>query len=195
MLFVPHSSSYISNVIVACVVNIVLAVAGTILNSFVLFKTVFFRHNSPLFNRYWSSNSCPSFVRVKIFDNVGFAKMSVHCGLCHSIIIILKDFRMFSFRYQHWKIFRNNSSIFASNLFHQAKVCFNLSLFLVPCRSLHSMLYLFYVFGSSYSNYSLYHGFHILVHVCTVAIYVVARNKVYSNSDQESRRNFMAFLR
>ena len=31
------SSSYISNAIATCVVNIVLAVAGTILNSFVLF--------------------------------------------------------------------------------------------------------------------------------------------------------------
>ena len=31
------SSSYISNAIIACVVNIVLAVAGTILNSFVLY--------------------------------------------------------------------------------------------------------------------------------------------------------------
>ena len=85
------SSSYISNAIAASVVNIVLAVAGIILNSFVLFifwkspklrsKTVFFCHHASLFNRSWSWNSCQSFVRVKIYHSVGFAEMSVHCGL------------------------------------------------------------------------------------------------------------------
>ena len=82
------SSSYISNAIAASVVNIVLAVAGTILNSFVLF--IFWKSSklrsklssfAIMFNRSWSWNSCPSFVCVKIYHNVGFAEMSVHCGL------------------------------------------------------------------------------------------------------------------
>ena len=63
------------------------------------------------------------------------------------------------------KFFHNNSPIFASNSFHQAKVCVNLGLFLGLCHIHHSMSCLFYVCGRGYVSYSLYHSFHIFVHV------------------------------
>ena len=65
----------------------------------------------------------------------------------------------------YFYIFRNNSTISASNSFHQAKACVNVGLFLVPWHSLESMLRFFYVFGSTYPSYTLYRSFHIFVHV------------------------------
>ena len=74
-----------------------------------------------------------------------------------------------------------------------------MGLFLVPCPSHLSMSFLFYFFGSSCPILTLC----IIVFTSLftyVAIYVVARKKmkrndVHSNSDQNSNRNFMAFLR
>ena len=90
-------SSYIGNNIATVVVNIVtyfLEVSETAL------KTVSFLHHASLFNRFWSGNSCPSFVRVKnYYYNVGFIEMYIHCDLCHSNIIILRDFGMDYFYY------------------------------------------------------------------------------------------------
>ena len=74
-----------------------------------------------------------------------------------------------------------------------------MGLFLVPCPSHLSMSFLFYFFGSSCPILTLC----IIVFTSLftyVAIYVVARKKmkrndVHSNSDLESYRKFMAFLR
>ena len=78
------SSSYISNAIAAVVVNIVLAVAETILNSFVLFsfwKSPKLRSKLSSFAIMLLCSIDLGVVRVKIYHNVAFAEMSVHCGL------------------------------------------------------------------------------------------------------------------
>ena len=74
-------------------------------------------------------------------------------------------YNLYFIAYNLFYLVRNNSPIFASNSFHQAKVFVNLGIFLVPCHSLERLLRLFYVFCSTYLNYPLYRSFHIFVHV------------------------------
>ena len=116
--------------------------------------------------------------------------MSVQCGLYSSNILLLWDFGMYSFDYQHWEIFRNNSPIFVSNSSHQAKVCVYLGLFLVLSRSLSSMPCLFSVCDTGYPSCSRYHSyFNILVHVRCNIQYVVARKKM-----KKQKLTFWSFL-
>ena len=131
-------------------VNIVLAVAGTILNSFVLF--IFWK--SPKLRSKLSSFAImllcsidlgvgtvvhPLFALKSITTMLGSPKCLYimayliatlfFSGISGSTLLIINIERYFAII----------SPIFASNSFHQAKVCVNLGLFLVPCRSLDSM--------------------------------------------------------
>ena len=90
------SSSYIGSSIAAVVVNIVLAVAGTILNSFVLF--IFWK--SPKLRSKLSSFAIMLLCSIDLGVvtvvnplfalNVGFAEMFVDCGLYHNNILLIK---------------------------------------------------------------------------------------------------------
>ena len=203
------SSSYISNAIAASVVNIVLAVAETILNSLVLF--IFWK--SPKLRSKLSSFAimllCSIDLGVGTFVHPLFALKSItmldspKClyivaynvtilffsgsSGCTLFIINIERYFAIIHPFLHRIHFTKRRFVltwvffwFLVIVWVVCRVYFTFLIVLIP------VILCIIVFTSLFTY---------------VAIYVVARkkmlkrNKVHSNSDEESRRNFMAFLR
>ena len=211
--FVVHlpSSSYISSAIAAVVVNIVLAIGGTILNSFVLF--IFWK--SPKLRSKLSSFAimllCSIDLGVGTVVNPLFALKSITMlDSPKCLYIVAYNIAIFFF-----------SGISACTLFiinieryfaiihpflhriHFTKRRFVLTwvffwffiIFIIVC-------YVYFTFVAKVISVTILCIIVFISLFTYVAIYVVARKtmfkrnaEVHSNSDQESRRNFMAFLR
>ena len=205
------SSSYISNAIAASVVNIVLAVAGTILNSFVLFI-------------FWKSRK----LRSKLSSFTIMLLCSIDLGVITVIhpLFALKSITMLDSP----KCLYVMASIIAILFFSGISAC---TLLIINIERyfaiIHPFLHRIHFTKRRFVLTWVFFGFLVIVWiVCSVyftfvaevigsvtvcmivifsslftyvAIYVVARkkilkrNEVHSNSDQETRRNFMAFLR
>ena len=204
------SSSYIRNAIAAVVVNIVLAIAGTVLNSFVLY--IFWRSRklrsklssfaimllcsidlgvgtvvNPLFALKASSTilGSPKCLYFAAY-NIAILLFSGISG-CTIFIINIERYFAIIHPFLHRIHFTKRRFVltwvffwFLVIVWVVCRVYFTFLIVLIP------VILCIIVFTSLFTY---------------VAIYVVARkkmlkrNEVHSNSDQESRRNFMVFLR
>ena len=203
------SSSYISNAIAANVVNIVLAIAGTILNSCVLFI-------------FWKSPKLRS--KLSSFTIMLLCSIDLGVGTVVNPLFALESITMLSSSKCLYIVAYNIAMSFFSGI----SVC---TLFIINIERyfaiIHPFLHRIHFTKRRFVLTWVFFWFLIIVWiVCCVyftflvvvipvilgiivftslytyvAIYVVARkkmlkrNEVHSNSDQESCRNFMAFLR
>ena len=204
------SSSYISNAIAASVVNIVLAVAGTILNSFVLFI-------------FWKSPKLRS--KLSSFAIMLLCSIDLGVGTFVHPLFALKSITMLDSPKCLYIVAYSIAILFFSGISACTLFIINIErYFAIIHPFLHRIHFtkrrfvltwvFFWFFNVVWIVCFVYFPFlaKILIPVTLciivftslftyVAIYVVARkkmlkrNKVHSNSDQESRRNFMAFLR
>ena len=203
------SSSYISSAIAAVVVNIVLAIAGTILNSFVLF--IFWK--SPKLRSKLSSFAimllCSIDLGVGTFVHPLFALKSItmlDSPKCLYIMAYIIAIFFFSWISACTLSIINIERYFAIIHPFLHRIHFTKRRFLLTW-----VFFLF--FAISIIACRVYFTFVaevITVTLCIIviftslftyiAIFVVARkrmlniNEVHSNSDQESRRNLMVFL-
>ena len=201
------SSSYIRNSIAAVVVNIVLAIAGTILNTFVLY--IFWKSPKLLSKLSYFSIMllCSIDLGVVTVVNPLFALKIITTMLdsAKCIYVVTYAIAMLLFSgISAWTLFIINSERYFS-IIHTALHRNHFT----KRRFLSTWIFLwFFVMSSIVSCMhfkSLGNAIPITLSiiVCTslytyVAIFVVARKKmlkVHDNSDQESSRNFMVFLR
>ena len=203
------SSSYIRSSIAASVVNIVLAVAGTILNSFVLFIFCKSRKlRSKLFS-FAIMLLCSIDLGVGIVVHPLFALHSITTMLDSPKCLYIEAYTVAIYFFSGISactlLIINIERYFA--IFHP----FLYQIHFTKRRFVYTWIvfwFLVVVWTVCYI-YFLFLAVVIPVILCIivftslftyVAIYVVARKKrkrndVHSNSDQESRRHFMAFLR
>ena len=206
------SSSYISNAIAASVVNIVLAVAGTILNSFVLFI-------------FWKSARLRS--KLSSFTIMLLCSIDLGVGTVVNPLFVLKSITMLDSPKCLYIVAYNIVLLFFSGISGCTLLIVNIERYFAI---IHPILHRIHFTKRRFLLTWVFFWFLDIVWICSayfrsvafvakviasvilciivltslftyVAIYVVARkkmlkrNKVHSNSDQESRRNFMAFLR
>ena len=204
------SSSYIRSTITASVVNIVLAVAGTILNSFVLFI-------------FWKSARLRS--KLSSFAIMLLCLIDIGVGTVVNPLFVLKSITMLDSPKCLYIVAYNIVLLFFSGISGCTLLIVNIErYFAIIHPILHRIHFtkgrfvltwtFFWFFVIVWIGCSVYFPFVaeviISVTICIVvltslftyvAIYVVARkkmskrNEVHSNIDQESRRNSMAFLR
>ena len=177
LLDIPRStsSSYIRNAIAAVVVNIVLAIAGTVLNSFVLYivwksRKLRSKQSSFAIILLCSIDLGVGTVVNPLFALAGFSTIldSPKClyfaaydiailffsGISECTILIINIERYFAIIHPFL------------HRIHFTKRRFVLTwVFLWFLVSLHIKLCVFSVFESTYPSYSLYHSFHIFVDI------------------------------
>ena len=206
----PPSSSYIRSSIAAVVVNIALAVAGTILNSFVLFI-------------FWKSPKLRS--KLSSFAIMLLCSIDLGVGTVVNPLFALKSITMLDSPKCLYIVAYNIAIFFFSGISACTLFIINIErYFAIIHPFLHRIHFTKRRFVLTWTffwfvvivwivclvSFTFLEKILIPVTLCIivftslftyVAIYVVARkkmlkrNKVHSNSDQESCRNFMAFLR
>ena len=204
------SSSYIRNAIAAVVVNIVLAIAGTVLNSFVLY----------IFSKSRKLRS-----KLSSFAIMLLCSIDLGVGTIVNPLLALGGFSTIlgSPKYLYFAAY-NKALFFFSGISEWTIFIINIERYLAIIHPfLHRihftkrrfvltwivLWFLVIVFILCYVYFPFF-GVLIPVTLCIivftslltyVVIYVVARKemlkrkKVHNNSDYESRRNFMGFLR
>ena len=203
------SSSYIRNAIAAVVVNIVLAIAGTVLNSFVLFI-------------FWKSRKLRS--KLSSFAIMLLCSIDLGVGTVVNPLFALKSITMLDSPKCLYIVAYSIAILFFSGISACTLFIINIErYFAIIHPFLHRihftkrrfvltwivLWFLVIVFILCYVYFPFLRVL-IPVTLCIIiftslltyiVIYVVARKKmflkkkVHNNSDQESRRNFMVFLR
>ena len=193
------SSSYISNAIAASVVNIVLAVAGTILNSFVIQFI------------YWKSPKLRS--KLSSFAIILLCSIDLGVGTVVHSLFALKSITMLDSPKCLYIMASDIAILFFSGILAYTIFIINVERYFAM---IHPFLYridftkrrfvltwvFFWFFDVVWIVYCVYFTFLAILIPVTLCIivftFVVARKKMLKrnrNTDLESRRNLMVFLR
>ena len=204
------SSSYIRNAIAAVVVNIVLAIAGTVLNSFVLFIFWKSRKLRSKLSSFAIMLLCSIDLGVGTIVNPLFAlkAMSTILGSPKCLYFAAYNLAIFFFSgISGWTLFIVNIERYFAIIhpfLHQ--IHFTKRRFVLTWVFLWFLVIVFILSCVYFPFLRVLIPVNLCIIVLTslltyVAIYVVARkmmlkeNKVHTNSHQESCRNLMVFLR